>query len=558
MAGTVVESEEIGNRQRIMRVLRNPRIRRLQLAFLGSTLGDWAYATAIVVWAYQDGGAAAVGAYQAVRFITMAVVAPIGGVVADRMSRRTFMVVSDLLRAVLVAGAGLIVVADGPALAVYALAILAAIVGSPFRAAEAGLLTELVESPSELTTANALSANIESVMLFAGPALAGVLIGQSGVEEVFWLNAATFLWSASLLLSIRPKAAVDDTAGEDDEPEPAAAEAPFWTELTSGFGLVGRDRDLRSVGMLAGSIGLAWGALTVFMVLLAIDVLESGPKGLGYLNAVLGVATVAGGLVILGRLSSSRLGQDMALGVVAGWGVPLLAIAAFPSPVTVLAALAVVGLCEAPGSLGMDTIPQRLTPSTKVSRVYAAIESCLVGPMALGALLAPALVDWIGLRGAMAVVGTLPLLVGLASLPRMRALDHRLKAPAELEVLRGVPAFADLPAPALERLAHTAVRVQVPAASVVLAEGGTSDRFYVIISGEVQVTQAGRVLRVEGPGDYFGEIGLLRNVLRTATVTATVDSELLVIDQADFLAVVSHRGESVSAFDDVITRRLYA
>lgn len=559
MAGTVVESEEIGNRERIMRVLRNSRIRRLQLAFLGSTLGDWAYATAMVVWAYQEGGAAAVGAYQAVRFITMAVVAPIGGVVADRMSRRTFMVVSDLLRAALVAAAGLIVVADGPALAVYALAILAAIVGSPFRAAEVGLLTELVESPSELTTANALSANIESVMLFVGPALAGVIIGHSGVEEVFWLNVATFLWSASLLLSIRSKAPVEDKAGEvDDEPEAAAAEAPFWTELTSGFGLVGHDRDLRNVGMLAGSIGLAWGALTVFMVLLAIDVLETGPKGLGYLNAVLGVATVAGGLVILGRLSSSRLGQEMALGVVVGWGVPLLAIAAFPSTVTVIAALAVVGLCEAPGSLGMDTIPQRLTPSTKVSRVYAAIESCLVGPMALGALLAPALVDWIGLRGAMAVVGALPLLAGLASLPRMRALDHRLKAPAELEVLRGVPAFADLPAPALERLAHTAERVQVPATSVVLTEGGISDRFYVIISGEVQVTQAGRVLRVEGPGDFFGEIGLLRNVLRTATVTATVDSELLAIDQADFLAVLSHRGESVSAFDDVITRRLYA
>jgi CRP-like cAMP-binding protein len=178
--------------------------------------------------------------------------------------------------------------------------------------------------------------------------------------------------------------------------------------------------------------------------------------------------------------------------------------------------------------------------------------------MAVGALLAPALVDRIGLRGAMAVVGTLPLLAGLASLPRMRALDHRLKAPAELAVLRGVPAFADLPAPALERLAHTAERVQVPATSIVVAEGGTSDRFYVIISGEVQVSRAGRVLRVEGPGDFFGEIGLLRNVLRTATVTATLDSELLVLDQADFLAVVSHRGESVSAFDDVITRRLYA
>jgi CRP-like cAMP-binding protein len=102
------------------------------------------------------------------------------------------------------------------------------------------------------------------------------------------------------------------------------------------------------------------------------------------------------------------------------------------------------------------------------------------------------------------------------------------------------------------------VRVEVPAASIVVTEGQTSDRFYVIVSGEVQVTQAGRVLRVEGPGEFFGEIGLLRNVLRTATVTATVDSELLVLEQADFLAVVSHGGETVTAFDDVITGRLYA
>lgn len=563
MAGTTAAANQNAgsNRQRIMRVLRNPRIRRLQLAFLGSTLGDWAYATAIVVWAYQDGGAAAVGAYQAVRFITMAAVAPVGGVVADRMSRRTFMIVSDLLRAVLVTGAGLTVVADGPALAVYVLAILAAIAGSPFRAAEAGLLTELVDSPSELTTANALSANIESAMLFIGPALAGVIIGLSGVEEVFWLNAATFLWSVILLLGIRTKPVepgADPAAGTDDELAAGAAPPSFWTELTSGFGLIGRDRDLRGVGILAGSIGFAWGGLTVLMVLLATDILDSGPEGLGYLNAVLGVATAGGSLLILSRLSSSRLGQDMALGVVVGWGLPLLAIAAFPSPVTVIAAVAVIGLCEAPGSLGMDTIPQRLTPSDMVSRVFAAIESCLVAPMALGALLAPVLVDWVGLRGAMAIAGALPLVAGVAHLPRMRDLDSRLKAPPESEVLRGVPAFLDLPAAALERLAHAAERVQVPAGTTVLQEGGSSDRFYVIVSGEVQVTQRGRVLRTEGAGDFFGEIGLLRNVLRTATVTAVVDCEFLVVEQADFLGAVSHRGESVTAFDDVITHRLFA
>ena len=552
-------TEELGNRQRIMRVLRNPRVRRLQLAFLGSTLGDWAYATAIVVWAYGDGGAKAVGIYQAVRFITMAVAGPIGAVVADRVSRRTFMIVTDVLRAILVTGAGLIVVADGPALAVYALAIIVAIVGSPFRAAEAGLLTELVDSPSELTTANALSSNIESVMIFVGPALAGVIIGVSGVEEVFWLNAATFVWSTAMLVGIRSRRAEPDGApAEVAAAEDEAVKERFWAELASGFGLIGRDRDLRSVGLLAGSIGFAWGAMNVFLVLLAIDVLDSGAKGLGYLNSVLGVATVAGSLLILGRLSSSRLGQDLVLGVVIGWGLPLLAVAAFPTPVTAIAAIVVIGLCEPLGSLGIDTIPQRLTPSAMVSRVYSAIDTCLVGPMALGALLAPALVDWVGLRGAVAITGALPLLVGLSRLPRMRDLDRRLTPPADLEVLRGVPAFVDLPAPALELLVHSAERVQVPSATTVVREGEPSDRFYVIVSGEVEVTQEGRTLRTEAKGDFFGEIGLLRNVPRTATVRTTDDCEFLVVERADFLAALTYTAESIRAFDDIIALRLYA
>jgi MFS family permease len=211
----------MGNRQRIMRVLRNPRVRRVQLAFLGSTLGDWAYATAIVVWAYEDGGAKAVGAYQAVRFFTMTVAGPLGSVVADRMSRRTFMIVSDVIRVGLITGAGLIVVTDGPSLAVYLLSILAAIVGAPFRAAEAGLLTELVDSPSELTTANALSSNIESVLIFVGPALAGVVIGVSGVEEVFWLNAATYVWSTVMLLGVRVKRGETDRVSADVDDEAA-------------------------------------------------------------------------------------------------------------------------------------------------------------------------------------------------------------------------------------------------------------------------------------------------------------------------------------------------
>ncbi len=412
---------ELTNRARLMRVLRNPQVRKVQLAFVGSTLGDWAFATAIVVWAYQEGGAAAVGAYQAVRFVSMTVAGPVGGVIADRVSRKTFMIVSDASRAVLVSAAAITLAVDGPALAVYALAIIAALVGSPFRAAQAGLLPELVDSPSDLTAANALAGNLESVMIFAGPAVAGLMIAQWDVQVVFWLNVATFGWSILLLLGIKTRADAASTEADEEPPEDSAG---FWSELTGGFGLVVRDRDLRNVALLSGAIGFAWGGLTVFMVLLATDVLDSGPEGLGYLNSVLGVATVVGGLAILTRLSGSRLGEDMIMGAF-GWGLPLLALAAFPSPVTAVAALAVIGLTEPLYSLGSDTIPQRVAPADSISRVYSVIDVSLVAPMALSSLLAPWLVDELGLRAAIAIAGALAVVVALSRWPQMRDFDRR-------------------------------------------------------------------------------------------------------------------------------------
>ena len=554
---TTQEPAPLGNRARIKRVLRNPQIRRVQLAFLGSTLGDWAYSTAVVVWAYQQGGATAVGAYQAVRFVSMSVSGPLGGVIADRVSRRTFMIVCDALRAALVALAALVVGLHGPALAVYGLAVLAAIVGAPFRAAQAGLLPQLVDAPEDLTAANALSGNIESTMIFAGPALAGLMITVWDVETVFWLNVATFIWSILLLLGVhaRTAAAAPPEAGEAEDPVEAAT--GFWSELSSGLGLMVRNRDLRNVGVISSANGFAWGALTVFLVLIAIDVLDGGPQGVGYLNSVLGIATTVGGVLVLGRLSSSRLGNDMVVGAL-GWALPLLALAAFLSPVTAFVAVAVMGASEPLFALGADTIPQRIAPPEYVSRVYSAVDLALLAPMSLGALLAPHLVDLLGLRGAIAVPGALIAITALTRWPQMRDLDRRLEAPAELELLRAVPVFADLPAPALERLAHTSERARVAAGSVVVAQGAVSDRFYVIVSGEVQVTQDGVLRRTEGPGEFFGEIGLLRDVLRTATVTATAATELLVVDRTDFLDAVSLMGEARSGLEAVLVHRLYA
>ncbi len=546
---------EITAGQALKRVLVNPSLRRVQLAFAGSLLGDWAYATAVTVWAYTDGGAAAVGIFQAVRFIAMAVAGPLGALVADRVPRRTFMLATDAIRALMVAAAALCIAFDAPSAFVYVLGVTTAIVGAPFRSAQAGLIPKLVEAPEELTASNAVAANLENVVVFAGPALGGLLLAFTDVQTVFWVNVLSYVWSFVMVAGVKvPPAAAAPPAAEADGEEPEEHES-FLREASAGFTTLFRDRDLGVMAILAAAQGLVWGALTVFLVLVAVTMLGAGPAGVGYLNAVMGVGTVLGGLVILSRTTKGRLGQDMVLGVL-GWSLPLLLLAAWPSPVTAIVALAIIGLMDPWVNVGFETIPQRIAPDAVISRVYAAVESALIGAMALGAAIAPLMLHLIGFRWSLTVLGVLVTVVALLSMRRMRRLDGRLTEPAEVGLLASIALFEPLSRPTVEALARKLQPVSVPAGQVVVAEGAVSDLFYVIVSGSVQVTQEGRVLRTESAGDFFGEIGLLRDVPRTATVTATTDTELLALERADFLAAVTGQQDARIAAEEVVSRRL--
>ena len=539
----------------LKRVLANPSLRRVQGAFAGSILGDWAYATALTVWAYTDGGAAAVGIFQAVRFLAMAIAGPLGAVVADRVSRRTFMMATDLVRAVLVSLAAVLITVDGPSVAIYALGLLTAVVGAPFRAAQAGLIPQLVESPDQLTSSNAIAANIENVVVFAGPALGAAMVGLIDVQSAFWLNAVSYVWSFLLVAGVHvPRGATPDVHVEEGDSVEEEAEQ-FLAEVAAGFTTVAKDKDLRTVALLAGAQGFTWGALTVFMVIIAIDQLHAGPEGVGYLNAIMGSATVLGGVIVLGRTTKGRLGADMVTGVL-GWSVPLLALAAFPSPVTAVVALAVIGLADPFVNLGFETIPQRIAPARVISRVYAATESALIGAMALGAAIAPFLLHHLGFRGAMLVPGVAVTVYALSALAHMRSLDKRLMPPAELPLLRSIALFAPMSPPTLEAIARSLERIEVAAGETVVREGDPSDRFYIIESGLIEVTQEGRLLRREWDGNFFGEIGLLRDVPRTATCTALRPTTLLALDRADFLEAVVGVQESRVAAEAVISRRL--
>jgi MFS family permease len=542
-------------RDSLVSVFANRNLRRVELAFVGSAIGDWAYATAVAVWAYGEGGAKAVGIWMAIRYLLMAVSAPFGAALADRMPRKRLMILSDLGRALLVAAAALCLYLDTPAAPVYVLATLTSLLATPFMVAQRAMLPALADRPEELTAANGTASTIEALAFFAGPALGALLLGFTTVQVVFLVNVATFVWSMAMVAGIRLPARAEPAA---DDAEPGAEELPapgFLAETSAGFRTIGGDRGLLVVTVAACVQTVVAGASAVFVVVMAADVLGTGVRGVGFLDSVFGIGSILGGVLAIGRASRGRLATDLAVGV-GLWSLPLLLVTVRPSPVTCFAAMALLGLGNPLVDVNLDTIVQRITPDQVLGRVFGALEACFISTMALGALVMPFLIEWLDLRWALLAIAVPVAAAAALGLPEMRRLDARLQAPDRLPLLRSIDIFAPLAPGALESVARRLTELRFVAGEVLLREGAESDLFYVIESGLVEVTQQGRVLRHEGAGEYFGEIGLLRDVPRTATITALEPTVVQALAREDFLRAVSGHREARLAADNVVTRRL--
>jgi MFS family permease len=547
--------QTIGDALRSLRdVFRNRALRRIQLAFAASIVGDWAYAVAVAVYAYDHGGATAVGVLGVVRYVSLAIVTPFGAVLGDRYRRRLVMVGCDLTRAVLVFAAAALIAGGGAELAVYALSILAAIAGSPFRSAQAALLPDLAEGPAELSAANVASSTIESVGFFAGPALAGILLAVTTIPVVYVLNGATFLVSAVLVLGVHEARRTPRTAAEQ-ETDTATTGEGFFREASAGYREILGSRDLRLlIGLYCAQTVVA-GASLVFNVAIALELLDIGRSGLGFLDSVLGIGGLVGGFLALVLAQRGRLARDFGVGVLL-WSAPLLLVAIWPTLAAAAVVMIVLGLANSVVDVNAYTIVQRIAPEQAMARVFGAMESALIGGMALGALLMPLLIATIGLRWGLAAIGIAVSACVLAGAAALRRVDTTALAPPGLELLRGVSLLSLLPGPTLERLARKLIRVEAAEGEIVIRQGDAGDRFYVIESGELEVSKDGRFVATLGPGDFAGEIALLRDVPRTATVKATCPTVLQALERTVFIPAVTGQGAFGEAADAAIATRL--
>jgi MFS family permease len=527
-------------------VFHNEDLRRLELAWSGSIIGQWGYEVALAVFAYRAGGATAVGLVALVRLLPAAIVAPFAALLGDRFHRKRIMVAADLARVCAMAGAAAAVFAGAPAVTVYALAAIAAVTGTAFGPAQSALLPSLARSPEELTAANATSTTLESVGFFVGPALGGLLLAFTSVGAVFTLAAALFLWSALVLSRI----------GSDSRGGPGIEGDSILREALAGFRAIAAERRLRLLVGLYGAQTLAAGILRVLLVVTALQVLDLGPSGVGFLNSAVGIGALAGMLVMLTLIGTSRLAAVFRLGILL-WGVPLALLGIWPSVAAALVLLGILGVGNTLVDVAGLTLLQRAAPDEVRARVFGVLESVFLGTIAIGAILAPLLTSALGARGALvAAGGGLSVLVLLFWRP-LSAADATAAVPeSTLALLRGIPIFAPLPPMTLEQLASRLLRVHVPAGEIIFRQGDPGDRFYVIGEGEVEIAPDGGPPKTLGRGAYFGEIALLRDVPRTATVTTRTGVELYLLERDVFIAAVTGHAPSAEAADAVIATRL--
>jgi MFS family permease len=544
----------------IAEVFRLPDLRRLALANGLSQVGFWGYGVAVGVYAFGIGGAALVGIAYVARLVPSALLAPFMAALADRYNRRRVLIWTNLAQAIIIAVAAAGVAAGISPVIIFTLAATVTITVSAFEPAKNALIPELVEKPRQLSVANAAISSLESASMFIGPAIGGFALALGGVEETFIVTSLFLLAAHVLLIRIKASGELEEpepaTEGEGDEAGEAVGQPGALKSALLGFPLVLSDRSLRLVFILTGIQLVVFGMLSVLLIALAIDELGIGEAGVGWLNSAIGVGGLLGALALVKVTESRGLGAALALGMLV-WGLPIAVIGLLPTVWVAVAAMVVIGLSNTVVDASTNTMLQRMIPEAMRGRVYGVLESVVVISIALGSLLAPLLLSLFGIGVALVVTGLVLPVLTLLSRPGLARIDEEFKPPLRrLELLRGIPIFAPLGPAVIEGLAHSLEPRSFKAGDEVVTQGEPGELFYIIDSGTVEVFEDGRKVREEGPGEHFGEIALLRDVARTATVTATSDLELLALERDEFLDAVTRHPLSSESAEGIVATRL--
>lgn len=533
-------------RDALRRVLVNPDIRRALVAWMLGYAGEWSWLVALWVYAYQTSGVVAVGVLGLARTLPAALLSPALSTITDRLPRHRVLLAIHLGRATLLAVAAISVAVGLSPLVVYAIAPLDALLSVLHRPTHMPLMPALARSPEELVASNVASSTFEGIGTLIGPALGGVLIAYATPAWGFGVSALVFAAAALSVSGIRPAQAL-------------RREVRRGSLVATIFGGIEALVRYPGAGLI---VSLFWaqiivrGLLNVLLVVAAVELLRVGEQGVGYLNSAIGAGGFLGVLATVTLVSRRKMAAPFAIGLVL-WGSPILLIGLLPWAPAAVLFLAVLGLGNAVLDVAGFTIMQRSVPNAVRGRVFGVLESGVMLGGGIGSALAPVLLGLLDIRGALIATGLLLPSLAVLSWPWVTRADADGVIPErELAILRGVPMLAPLPMTILEQVAgDIAVRAYADG-ELIIRQGDVGDRFYILASGRAEAIADGQPLRAMGPGESFGEIALLRDVPRTASVFAIGPVEAFALDCSAFIGAVSGDKRSSSAADAVVRERL--
>ncbi len=522
--------------------------RNLSLLFAGqavSAFGDWLYVLALGILAYEiTGSATVVAVLTFARLLPYAVLLPFSGVLADRGNRKLSMISADLGRGLCMLGL-LFAGSEETLWIAYPLVFVATVFSSLFKPAMNSVLPALVGDEENLVKANSIWSQMDSVSFVLGPALGGVLALLGEPQLAFLINGLTFIVSAGTLLFVRipPREAPEEKEGHEEE-------EGWLSETLAGFRFLFRENDgvLAALTISFVSLTFVGGGIWTLIVVLSEESFGLGTEGSGFLNSAYGVGGILGGLAAGYLASRIRLGPAV-IWSTAATCVVFLFLGLSPAGVLPFVILFIVGVLDIMVDVNGTTIIQIGTPEELLGRVFGAFESVLTLAMLIGALIVGPLIELIGPRTTTVAFAVVGLVIFAACLPRLSKLERVLGVRM---FVRKVPVLSGLSHAVLEDLASRMTLQKVPDGTVVVREGEVGDRLYIVKDGEAEVVARGEdweetELATLSKNDYFGEIALLRDVPRTATVRARGPVELYSLGREDFQSLLSSSEKLKSA-----------
>jgi MFS family permease len=516
-------------------VLRTRDLRRALGGYTGFNIAEQAVWIAMLVYAFDRGGAAEAGVVSIVQLLPAAAAAPFLGTLADRSAPTKVQTAGYAAQAVALAAVAGVLLADGPSLAVYALAMVATTLFTISRPAQAVLTPALARTPRDLGAAMVATGWIDNGSVLVAPALAGAILAVADVGTVFAVAAAISVVGALLVAPLR---------ATDPDPRRRAVDdlgTSGVAQVTEGFHALREHPEARLMVGFLGLEHIAWGAVDVLAVVLALDVLDLGNSGAGYLEAAFGAGGVLGAAAAVLLVGGRRLAPAVLGGTVV-WGAALVVLGVAPSTAAAFMLFAVAGASRAVLDVGARTLLLRVTNPRVLSRFFGFAEGLAMLGLAVGAVLVPILIEVGGPEAALVGVGILVALLALGQARQVLTVDAAATVPVvEVAMLRRLPLFALTPSPDLDGLALALEPREAPEGTVFVEQGDRGDLYFAISSGEVEVLKDGELVSTLGRGEGFGEIALLHDVPRTATVRARTDVTLYTLDRERFvIALTGH------------------